>query len=257
MLKISLYNKTLVAAFILSTSFFMSFLSLSYAQSLIPSGKAVIRMEKQQDRVANLKARADTEIARRIDGLDNVKGKLVNLKKLSTDQKNSLSSQIDTEVSNLTTLKAKIDTDTDLTTLRTDVKSIINSYRVFALFIPKINIIKISEDILAISSNFDSYVLKLQDRIQKAQSKGIDVATANSTLIDMRAKITDAKLQANNAINAVIGLTPDGYPGNKTTLRSARSMLQIARQDLKNARLDANSVIQLTQSKTLAPASTK
>jgi hypothetical protein len=60
----------------------------------------------------------------------------------------------------------------------------------------------------------------------------------------MTTKLTNAKTQATDAINAVLPLTPDGYPGNKTTLQSARSMLVMARQDIQAAHKDEQQIRQ-------------
>jgi hypothetical protein len=62
---------------------------------------------------------------------------------------------------------------------------------------------------------------------------------------DRTAKLSDATTQATNALNAVVPLTPDGYPGNKTTLESARTMLQTVRTDLKTAESDASQIRKL------------
>ncbi len=110
--------------------------------------------------------------------------------------------------------QTKIQNDTDAQTLTTDKQSIVKSYRVYALFMPKIRIIAHADRILEVANEMK----------------------AKTTSTDALSKIADAQTQAQNAINAVSPLTPDGYPGNKTTLDSARGMLRTALADLKTAR---------------------
>lgn len=202
-------------------------------------------------RVANLMGRADTEISRRITALNTIISKLTDIKHLTDTQKASFSSQISTEISNLTALKTKIDADTDLPTLKTDVQSIITSYRVFAFFVPQIHLLAASDKILNISDTMNDFATKLAGRITQAQNSGQDVTTIQTLLTDMQKNISDAKAQANNVITTVSALTPTGYPANLSDLQSSRKMLETARTDLVTALQDAKRIIQtLKESKT-------
>ena len=60
----------------------------------------------------------------------------------------------------------------------------------------------------------------------------------------MKSKIADAQTQAQNAMSTAIPLTPEGYPGNKTSLESARKMIQTGHQDLMSAYHDAQEIVQ-------------
>lgn len=194
-----------------------------------------------------MKARTLQELTRRINALNKVLGKISGLKRLTADQKSTLTSQVNTEITALTNLKTKIEGDTDIATLETDKKSIINEYRVFALFIPKIHILAVADSILNIVDNVtNNWLPKLKER-------AIGVAGADAILADMETNLNDAKTQAQGAIDAVMPLTPSGYPGNKETLKSARDMLVKARQDLAKVRHDVG---QLGGMKGLKPTRT-
>lgn len=198
----------------------------------------------QANKITNLKTRADTEITRRINQLNIINIRLGTIKHLTDAQKSAFSSQISTEIANLKTLETKIDADTDLPTLKTDVQSIVTSYRVFALFIPQIQMIGAADRILNVADMMNDLAAKLAKRINDAKNAGHSAANLQTILTDMQNKIADAKTQANNVISSVAGLTPAGYPGNKSTLQSARAMLQTARQDLVAAGQDAKQIIQ-------------
>lgn len=194
--------------------------------------------------ISRLKTRADNEITRRINALTLLMGRINDIKRLTTDQKNTLTSQIQDQINSLNTLKTKIDADTDLATLRTDVQSVVQSYRIFALFIPKTYIIIRGDRLLDIVDLLTGIQGKLQTRIDAAKSAGNDTTAMQSLIADMTSKLADAKTQATNAINAVTPLTPDGYPANKATLQSARTMLVTARQDIQAAHQDEQKIRQ-------------
>lgn len=208
-------------------------LGVSPVMAEVPSGVATKAAARQDAVISRLKTRADNEITRRVNALTKLMNRINEIKRLTTDQKASLTSQVQDQINALNTLKTKIDADTDIAILRTDVSAIVKSYRIFALFIPKTYIIVHADRLLDIVDNLTAIQAKLQAR-----------GGSPSLLADMTTKLTDAKTQATNAINAVLPLTPDGYPGNKTTLQSARSMLVTARQDIQAAHKDEQQIRQ-------------
>lgn len=198
----------------------------------------------QETRINNLKNRANQEITRRITSLNNLVIRINGLKKLSDSQKAGLTSQVQTEITNLQTLQTKIQADSDFSTLRADVDSIILSYRVYALFIPEISLISSADRMQDVATNMGSIAAKLQTRITVAQAAGQNTTDLQALLTDMQAKIQDANIQAQTAISTVISLTPSGYPGNKATLQSARALIQTGHRDLVVASQDARKIVQ-------------
>lgn len=212
-----------------------------FAQAPTVSTRAAAR---EDTIISRLKTRGDNEITRRVNALTKLIDRLNNIKRLTPDQKTSLTGQIQDQINSLNTLKTKIDADTDLATLRTDVQSIVKSYRIFALFIPKTYIIAHADRLLTIIDALTGIQGKLQTRIDAAKTAGNDTTTMQTLIADMSTKLADAKTQATNAISAVLPLTPDGWPANKATLVSARSMLQTARRDIDAAHKDEQQIRQ-------------
>jgi len=191
------------------------------------------KMQQHADKLATkLNDRAAAEIDRRVASLQKLITRLSTIKRLTADQKASFTTQIQTEITALQTLSAKIKADTDPAILKTDVQSIVKSYRVYALFIPKIEIIAAADRLGYVADQVGTLSAKLQLRIDAAKAAGNDVVTLQTLLNDMKVKAADSNTQATNAINAVLPLTPDGYPANKTTLESARAMIRVGHQDL-------------------------
>jgi hypothetical protein len=211
--------------------------------------------ERQDANMEKLKERAEKEINRRIESLNKLISRINEFKKLSSSQKASLTLEVQTEITSLTTLLAKIKADTDIETLKADVKSIVSSYRIYALFMPQIQILGAADRILNTADQMSSHAARLETKINEQQAKGQDVTDAQALLVDMKAKIANAKTQAQGAIDAVLPLTPEGYPGNKTTLQSARQMITAAIRDLNAARQDGRKIIVwlLTLNKTTTP----
>lgn len=191
----------------------------------------------------DFKQRASNEITRRITSLTHVINKISALKRLTDSQKAALTNDIQAEITSLTALNTKIQADTDIATLRTDVKSIVTSYRIYLLYLPQTQIIIAADALLTTADTFNELTAKLQTRINEAKSRGEDVSTLETTLANIQTKIADAKTQANNAIDAVSILKPTDYPGNKPGLQSARTMLQTAHKDLITAKQDAQKII--------------
>lgn len=213
------------------------------------SSKPDIGQKKEElmnTKIENFKDRAIKEIERRIDSLTNAIDRISEAKRLTDAQKSLLASDIQSEVSSLTELSKKIETETNIEILRQDVKSIVTSYRIYLLYLPQIRIIVAANGILNAADKMSELATKLESRIKENQGKDVvtgGVDSLESILADMRAKIEDAKTQANNAINIVSQLKPTEYPGNKTELQKAKEMLRLAHKDLKEARQDAQKII--------------
>jgi len=175
--------------------------------------KAALQLEKVVRRTELNRERAYQEIDRRIEALNQLIERINKVKRITEEQKTSLISQVNAEITSLTNLRAKIAANTDLVTLNADKKSIVDSYRIFVVFLPKITIIAHADAIIETAE------------LMKEKNPSTDELT----------KVTEAINQANSAISKVINLDPAGYPGNKSELQSARSMLQVARQNLKTA----------------------
>ncbi len=191
--------------------------------------------KKTENTLENLKKRAIKEIDRRVESLKQLIDKINAVKRLSAEKKSSMVSGVTTEITNLIALREKINADTDVETLRTDVKSIVTSYRVYALYVPKIYIIVNAEKILETADALSQLADKLEIK---------DASSFQNQLKGMKESIADAKIKAQQAIDIVTPLAPEGFPANKTELQKAREQLRLAHQDLVSARHSAKEIMQ-------------
>ncbi len=226
----------------------------SASTSVKMTDKAQARAEAkaalEAKRNEQIKSRADAEIDRRVAGLQKQSAQINAMVKVSATQKTDLTTAINAQVTALQTLKAKIDGDTDQTTLKTDTKSITDSYRIYMLVMPETQITAAADRLLTIVDSLTTLSTKLQAKITEAQTAGKDVTSAQATLADFNAKAADAQAQAQAAISSLTGLTPD--QGDKTkmaandqALKDARAKLKTAEQDINAARQDAQKINKL------------
>ena len=199
-------------------------------------------------RIENAKTRANQEIDRRVTAINALITKVSDMVRVAADQKTSISSSLSQQISTLNDLKTKIAADADIDTLKTDIKSITASYRVFLLVLPQANILVTADSIKETSQMLASLAVKLQSRITSAGSAGENISALNTLISDMNTKLTDAQTQADAAIAKISGLQPDGgdstiATGNKTAFTGAKADIKVARADLATARADAGKIV--------------
>jgi multidrug resistance efflux pump len=138
-------------------------------------------------------------------------------------------------------LKTKIDADTDLATLRTDVKSIIDDYRVYLVLARQVRLTIALDRFNKVIDLFNLYVTKLQSLIDKENAAGKDVSDAQAALDSMKENVSAAQTAINGQVDAVLALTAQGYPGNASTMNTARKQINTAKRSLHTALTNAHS----------------
>lgn len=213
-----------------------------FAQSASPSPA------NNQQRLQDIISKGDADISQRITSLASLQTKLQSMKKLSDSDKATLISQIQAQINGLNSQKTKLDGDTDVATARADRQAIFTQFRIYMLFIPKVQILAAADAMNDAADSINSLVAKLQAKIQQFQQSGKDVSSLQTALADMQSKLADAKAQYQNAESTVLPLVPD--QGDKTkaqsntaALQSAQGMIKTGAQDLKTARADIQTIV--------------
>ena len=212
--------------------------------------------------LTKIKTRADQEIARRVESLVKLSTRVSEMKKVSSAGKTSIASTIQTEITALTNLKAKISAETDAAVLKADVQSITASYRIYALIMPQIAILVAADRVNVLADNFIALNTKLQARITAAAASGKDVSAATAALADISAKAADAKTKAAAAVSGVSSLTPDNgdkakATSNREALVAARANIKAASESLRAARADVEIIIKATKKDNKTSTSTE
>lgn len=198
----------------------------------------------QKDRTATIKARGSEEITRRLAALDKLTALIQSAQKLSSSDKTSLMAEVSTTTSGLGTLKTELENDATLEGTRTNAKSIVSEYRVYALVMPKVHLVKIADDQFAAETALSSAATKLQARLTSLKDQGKDVSSLLTTLADMNAKIADAQKISTSVQASVMKLQPSDYNSDHTILQGYNTQLKAAHAELVTARKDADIILQ-------------
>lgn len=232
----------LLVILVVSTSNVFAMDTASNSGTLKIGSPSAKRLEITTANMDKAKSRATAEIDRRLASLNKVLERLNSFKHLSSDQRPVLTANVQEQIDSLTALRAKISADTDVATLKIDIQSIRDSYRIYAFFIPQIHLLAAADAMIEATNKGTEIASMLETKISQAQSSGQDVASLLTILSDMRTNIDGAKTQAQNVQSAVTPLTAEGYPGNKATLQEARTNLRSGRGNLEIARSDARTI---------------
>ncbi|HSX33551.1 MAG TPA: hypothetical protein VLF91_04400 [Candidatus Saccharimonadales bacterium] len=197
----------------------------------------------QATRLTNMKQKGDQEITRRLNALSKLTDKITAAAKLSASDKAALSSEVSSEITGLTTLKAKLDAETTVAGAAADVQSMVTEYRVYALIVPKVQLIKTADDQQAVESKLTDLATKLQARLTTAQTQGKDVSALQTKLTDMNTQIATAQAISAGVEVEALALQPSDYNADHAIVSSYRNRLQTAHQDNQAAYQDAKAIV--------------
>jgi hypothetical protein len=191
------------------------------------------------------RALGDCEITRRFATLDQLSAKVNGSKVLTSSDKPALASEISGTTTGLTSLKATVDAETKLTALKGEIHQIATDYRVYLLVAPQVHLVTAADGVLAAQTRFGAVNTKLQARSDAAKAAGKDVTAAQASLDAMNAAVAQAVSLASPLPAQLLPLTPSAYNGGTAgpLLKSARTSLEKARDELVSARADARAVV--------------
>lgn len=199
--------------------------------------------QAEQTRLSTIISRGDQEIQRRLTALNAAAKTLAQTEKLSATDKQTLTDEVNTTISGLTTLKAKLDADTTLADARVDAKSIVTGYRVYALVLPKVRLVKVADGQIALESKFEELSATFLHRFAELKSAGQDVSALEAALSNMNMKTQSAQEVSTVVQAKVISLQPSDYNSDHTILVGYRDQLKSAHDDLVAARDYAKSIV--------------
>lgn len=206
------------------------------------------REQKQEDRMVAGKEHGDNGIEKRLKSLDELSKRISEMKYLSADQKADILAAITAQKNELTTLKVKIASDTSTTTLKADLESVSKAHRTYRLVIPTTAITAAAGRVTTIVTQMEVFGTKIEARIVAIKADGKDATAAETAYADFKAKIADAKVQADAAVALVANLQADNgvdatAEANNTALKSAKAKIELANKDLKDARKDIGVIL--------------
>ncbi len=188
-------------------------------------------------------SKGDQEIARRLTTLNSLASKIAGAAKLSASDKATLSAEVGATISGLTSLKTQLDASTTVTAAIASGQDIYTQYRVYALVLPKINLVKVADDQQMVETKLSALAQKLQARLTAEQQAGKNVTALEADLSDMNAKVSAAQSISANIESVVINLQPADYNTNHSVLAGYNAQLKTAHADNAAAYADAKKIV--------------
>lgn len=200
------------------------------------------REAKTEERVKKLSAAADRLIEIRLRALKRLLDRVNNVRNINEPDRQSLIEDINKNVEGLTALKAKIDANTDLNTLRTDVKSIF-SYRIFAVVLPRDYGLLVTYRQQYLVNRLTSLQDKIQAKIDEAKAKNQDTSAIEKSFVDLKKQVESANSQLTIAEEKFSAMKATDVSGAAKLLEAGKIALKAAATDIKEARDDLQKIV--------------
>ena len=200
--------------------------------------------------VSSIAPKCESAITNRQTQIDVLNNRMAVAKWLSSSHHSTLSSDLSSASSGLTTLNGQIQSATTFKELAPLCKDIVDNFRIYVLRTPQVHLTIGGDAETTVVAKLQAVGPKLDAAIKAAQAKGQDVGSAPSLYADFTAKVADAASKSNGAADKVIGLTVADYNGGsaKPVLQTTSQDLVLGRGDLIAARQDAQQIVQILQS---------
>lgn len=198
-----------------------------------PAGAQVTTLEAGKTACTNA-------ITRRLGSLHTVRANLDSAGHIPAADRASLDGQIDTAVSGLSQLQATIGADATLPKLRADCLTIVTGYRVYALLIPRVQIVVAAGKVESAADSLRNLGTRLQGRVTADLNRGRDVTSVQGYVTDLGVKVQVASGASAGVVAAMLPLDAKGYPTNRATIVAARTALKTADGALSGALKDAS-----------------
>jgi len=196
---------------------------------------AAVKTDATQARIQNIISKGDQEITRRLTSLNKLSGKISGAQKLSDSSKSSLTTEVSNEITGLTALKTKLDAETTLDGAKADAQSIFSDYRVYALIMPKVHLVRLADDEQVTAGKLSDIATKLQARIDSAKSSGKDVATLTTQMAQLQQLIQTVQSTASSVETKVLALEPSDYNSDHSVLSGYSQQLAATHQQNQQA----------------------
>ncbi|TML60300.1 MAG: hypothetical protein E6G17_10285 [Actinobacteria bacterium] len=177
-------------------------------------------------------------IERRVASLNAAVGVVQSSTFLGADQA-TLVQLLQSDVSGLQQLDQTIQADTTLQAVRADARKIFTDYRVYALMLPVVHMVRGADAITnVIVPKLDAAAAHLQDAITQQNKSNLQ-----PLLDDLKTQTAAAQQLVSGLPAELEALKPADWNANHAVLQPSRDSLQSARLDLRRARQDARDIV--------------
>jgi hypothetical protein len=191
--------------------------------------------------LAVIQADAAAKIAKRVASLTKSIGRVTANKYLTDADRATILDRLNSDISGLQALGAKIAADTDRAVAAADFATIFTNYRVYAVALPQ------SHYAAAADALTGTVIPKLNDAYQKLSDA---LASSPKSTPDLQAKLADMRTQIDKTVSTITGVaasalavTPAQYNANHAVLAPKRAAIVTAQASARAARADAKTIV--------------
>jgi hypothetical protein len=196
-------------------------------------------------RLSKFKESANKFIDERIAVLNKLISRINSEARLTSTDKSSILADLNTAVTGLQNLKTKIASDTDVTTIKADIKSIFDSFKVFAVTMPKAEGLAAAAKMRATVTKLQSSGDKIKALLDKAQAAGKDTTAMQALYTDYLAKVALAKTNIEAARVKFLAMTVSDQVGSRALFEDGKKLLKTAKDNIIDAHKDLQKIIPL------------
>lgn len=211
--------------------------------SATPSTSPTPGTQTTEQHVSKIKTAGTKQLTDRITSLNDFISKLGEAKKLTAEQRNNLTTDIQSQIDQLTTLKVRLNNESSVANAKEDFQNIFDEHFIYAYYLPKINRITAADKELDAISKLNAIVPKLQGYLDNSKTAGNDTTALQASLDELKAKLTDAGTKAQAAIDSLMSVSATNFKTSKSAISSAQTNIKTARSDLETARKDAKAIV--------------
>ncbi len=178
--------------------------------------------------------KVEQAISARVTRIQLLQNRVANAKYLTSSDASALGADLSNQMSGMQALETKVKGDTTCAELRTEAVTGIRDYRVYEVMTPQVDLVVASDA----EAGVEQFVSSLEPRIQQALGACTGCAGAEQVFGELQSKLTAAEQLTNSGVNgqsvssAVLAVTPQGYPGNRSILIEAHTAVVQVRGDL-------------------------
>lgn len=164
---------------------------------------------------------------------------------LSASDSSALLGTLSADGPALTQIGQTVTADTTCTQARTDAKTILTGYRIYAVVVPQVHLVLAADNGLYAVSRLQDSVPTLQKAIADEQAAGKDVSAAQTALTDLQAQISAASQAFTAAAPAALALTPADWNANHDITAPVRDQVKTGRTALRAGLKDLHTATQV------------
>ncbi|MEI6627587.1 MAG: hypothetical protein WCL61_03255 [bacterium] len=175
-----------------------------------------------------LKTRGNLEANQRINALNSLIYK-IKVSKLTAEQKSTLINVINPKIEIMKNFKIAINASTDAISIKTQIRAIYEANRIYAVFIPAINLERALYQEMNHADKMDAnFMGRIQVKIDDQKARGKDVTIRQKALDDAKLKLADTKVKIVDELTVAAALRPSDYQDK------SKAVINKVRTEIKN-----------------------